>query len=185
MARKSLFTEEGADKIVKCISLGYTLKDVAYLSGVSTETIRRWRDRYPDFNKRVVEASNYQWDHPETLITYHNPNYRKYKRRKVVLSPDYGVRTVKDTSKAAKPPLEALKPAKRQYVCGLPVRCDTVSDLSQPVPKYYNTCNGRVEWVDKYPPTGRLILRSCTLDVYKRKALEGQARQEMPPIVVF
>lgn len=185
MARKTLFTEERADKIVQCISLGYTLKDVAYLSGVSVETIRRWRDRHPDFNKRVVEASNYQWDHPEALITYHNPNYRKYKRRKVVLSPDYGARTVKDTSKAAKPPLEALKPAKRQYMCGLPVRYGTVSDLNQPVPKYYNASNGRVEWADKYPPTGRLILHSCTLDVYRRKILERQTRQGMPPIVVF
>lgn len=185
MARKTLFTEERVNKIIQSISLGYTLRDVAYLSGVSVETIRRWRDRHPDFNRRVVEASNYQWEHPEALITYHNPNYRKYKRRKVVLSPDYGAKTVKDTSKVAETPLEALKPAKRRHIHGLPVRLDTVSDLSQPVPKYYNASNGRVEWVDKYPPTGRLILRSCPLDVYRRKMLERQASQELPPIVVF
>ncbi len=185
MARKTVFTAEGADKIVKCISLGYTLKDTATMAGVSTETIRRWRDRYPDFNKRVVEASNWQYNHPQDLITYRNPNYHKYKRRKIVLSPDYGAKMVKDTSEATKPPLRALKPAKKQYVCGLPVRYDTVPDLNQPVPKYYNASNSRVEWVDKYPPTGRLILRSCPLDVYRRKVLERQTRQEMPPIVVF
>lgn len=185
MARKTVFTAEGADLIVKCISLGYTLTDTAYAAGVSTETIRRWREKYPDFNRRVIEASNHQWDHPEALITYHNPNYRKYKRRKTPISPYYGTRAVKDTSEATKQPLEALKPAKRQYVCGLPVRHNTVDDLSVAVPRYYNARNGRVEWVDKYPPTGRLILRSCPLDVYKRKMAEIQAVQEMPPIAVF
>lgn len=185
MARKTVFTAEGADKIVRCISLGYTLKDTAAMVGVSTETIRRWRDRYPDFNKRVVEASNWQYDHPQDLITYRNPYYRKYKRRKCHLSPDYGTRTVKDTSEVTKQPLEALKPAKQQYMYGLPVRYGTVSDLTQIVPKYYNASNDRVEWVDMYPPTGRLVLRSCPLDVYRRKILEGQTRQEMPPIVVF
>ena len=62
MARKTVFTAEGADLIVKCISLGYTLTDTAYVAGVSTETIRRWREKYPDFNRRVIEASNRQWD---------------------------------------------------------------------------------------------------------------------------
>lgn len=170
---------------MKCISLGYTLTDTAYAAGVSTETIRRWREKYPDFNKRVIEASNRQWDHPEALITYHNPNYRKYKRRKTPISPYYGARAVKDTSEAAKQPLEALKPAKKQYVCGLPVRHNTVDSLSVAVPRYYNASNGRVEWVDKYTLTGRLILRSCPLDVYKRKMAERQAAQEMPLIAVF
>ena len=185
MARKTVFTAEGADLIVKCISLGYTLTDTAYAAGVSTETIRRWRERYPDFNRRVIEASNRQWDHPEALMTYLNPNCRKYKRSKCVLSPDYGAKTVKDTSEATKQPLEALKPAKKQYVCGLPVRYGTVDDLSVPVPKYYNASNGSVEWVDKYPLTGRLTLSRCSLETYKRKMRERQAAQEMLPIVVF
>lgn len=50
------------------ISLGYILRDTAYAVDVSDETIRRWRDRYPDFNKRVVEASNRQWERPEQIL---------------------------------------------------------------------------------------------------------------------
>ena len=184
MARKTVFTAERANLIVKCISLGYTLTDTAYAADISTETIRRWREKYPDFNRRVIEASNRQWDHPEALITYHNPNYRKYKRRKTLISPYYGAKVVKDTSKVTKQPLEALKPAKKQYIYGLPVRHGTIKDLSAKVPRYYNASNGSVEWVDEYPLTGRLILRRCPLDVYRRKIAERQERQVLPILVV-
>lgn len=181
MARISKYGVEIADRIVEYISLGYTLRDTAYAVDVSDETIRRWRDRYPDFNKRVVEASNRQWERPETLVKYHYPSYRGYKRRKIALSPDYGPKVVKDTSNDEKPLLEPLRPAKPQYVCGLPVRPETAS-LDQKIPPYYNTSNGSVEWVSPYPTTGRLILHRCTLDAYKQR-LERERQRRTEPFI--
>lgn len=67
MTRISKYGSEIADRIVEYISLGYTLCDTAYAVNVSDGTIQRWRDRYPDFNKRLVEASNRQWERHSKL----------------------------------------------------------------------------------------------------------------------
>lgn len=182
MARKSKYGVEIADRIVEYISLGYTLRDTAYAVGVSDETIRRWRDRYADFNRRVIEASNHQWERPETLVKYKSPSYRSYRRRKIAISPNYGAKTVKDPSDATKPLLEPLKPAKPQFVCGLSVRPETAKEWKK-TPRYYNTSTGMVEWIDVYPPTRRLVFHRCPLDVYRQKLLEAQQDYDFTPAI--
>ena len=180
MGRRSKYNDKTADLIIRYISLGYTIKDTAYATDVSDETIRRWRLQYPDFNKRLVEASNQQWERPEQLIKYKQPSYRAYKRPKIALSAEYGAKTVTDTSESEKPLLEALRPSKRQTMYGLPVRPEGVKELVK-TPPYYNASNGQIEWVDYYNEYDRrMILHRCSIETYKRR-LE---RQNEPFIAV-
>lgn len=86
--RPTRYSEETGDKIANFIREGLTIKDACYGVGISDDTFRRWREKYPEFNKKVVEASNQQWDSAEAIAKYHS-GYRGYKRPKVHLSPDY------------------------------------------------------------------------------------------------
>lgn len=186
MARKSLYSPERAELIVRYIKLGYALKDAAYAARVSTETIRRWREQYADFNRQMVKASNEQWEHPEDLIKYHHPTYRSYKRPKIALSEHYGAKGDQHPSLDQKPLLEPLRHPRAQFMAGLPVRPRSILyDLDDLVetPPYYNAENGMVEWITKYPRDGRLVFSHCHLEVYKQNRT---GRESLPcPIVVI
>lgn len=175
MARKSKFNQQIAEKIIKYIASGYTLKDTAEAVGLSDETIRRWRYSHSDFNEQMVEASNYQWRYSKRELRNLHPSNRIYRRQKVTLSEDYG-------PASEKPLVESLKPSKRQYVCGLPVKPCTPDEWKE-TPMYYNLSSGMVEWIDRYPLTGRLTFHRCPLDVYERRQGENNETSFVVPII--
>lgn len=175
MARKSKFNQQIAEKIIKYIASGYTLKDTAKAVGLSDETIRRWRYSHSDFNEQMVEASNYQWGYSKRELRNLHPSNRIYRRQKVTLSEDYG-------PASEKPLVEPLKPSKRQYMYGLPIR-PCAPDKWEKTPKYYNSSSGMVEWIDVYPLTGRLTFHRCSLDVYERKKRERALNDMFPPFI--
>lgn len=61
MSRKSKFTKEVTERILILIRDGYTVSDVCRGARISTDTFYRWCDKYPDFHKAVVEATDLQW----------------------------------------------------------------------------------------------------------------------------
>lgn len=156
MARKTLYSAEKAKLITRYVAMGYTLADAAYAARISTETIRRWRDRYPEFNRQVVEATNQQWSDPVTFAKYRDPKYRGYKRPKIALSEYYGAKTVVDPSSTSKAPNSGSTCVRTQSIRGLPVRSHSIfDDLDALVetPQYYNAENGMVEWIARPEPS--------------------------------
>lgn len=100
--------DEISDKLANFIREGLTIKDACYGVGISDDTFRRWRDKHPDFNKKVVEASNRQWDSTEAIARYHS-GYRGYRRPKVRLNPDYDANVRKVSSSIEKSVREPVK----------------------------------------------------------------------------
>lgn len=78
MSRKSKFTREVTERILTLIRDGYTVSDACRGAHISTDIFYRWCDKYPDFHKAVVEATNLQWKYAEQLV---RSGYRGYTRR--------------------------------------------------------------------------------------------------------
>ncbi len=53
MARPTKYDEAKAKRLHVLFFEGLTIKDACYGVGISDDTFRRWRDKYPDFNKRL------------------------------------------------------------------------------------------------------------------------------------
>jgi len=172
MARKSKYNPQLAEKIVQFIRLGYTLKDTSLEVRISDETIRRWRNNHPDFNDAIVKASNSQWEYSRRELKRQNSGLRIYRRQKESTSKYYSLSN-------EKPVLEPLMPSQRQYVCGLPIR-PCAPDKWEATPMYYNQSSGMVEWIDRYPLTGRLTFHRCPLNIYEEK-MEKEALQKIFP----
>ena len=51
--RPSKYTEELGSKIARHILDSLTIKDACFGAGISDNTFRRWRDKYPEFNKKL------------------------------------------------------------------------------------------------------------------------------------
>lgn len=158
--RKSKYCEEIALKIADFIREGLTIKDACYGVGISTDTFARWRNRYPEFNELIAEASYREWGTASAVAKY---GYRSYKRKEAYILP-------KLSEKPHKPP--HIAPQGQSFGrltdmnSQLPVRF-TVPD-SFPCKPYINGNNGWVEWKDK-----NNILCTCTYEKY----LEKQRRQ--------
>lgn len=174
--RPTRYSEEIGDKLARFIREGLTIKDACYGVGISDDTFRRWRDKYPEFNKKVVEASNQQWESAEAIAKYHN-GYRGYKRPKMRLNPNYDANMRKVSSSSQKPLTEALKRPRPQFWMGLPVKYQTPEELV-PMPKYYNATTNRVEWVEK-DFDGRCIFHTCRPETFLRKQREKAWREEV------
>ncbi len=155
--------------------MGYTLTDAAYAARISTETIRRWRNRYPEFNSQIIEAANQQWENPASLAKYHNPKYHGYRRPKIARSSHAEEKTTNEPSLTQRTSIWGSIHATMQSACGLPIRDHCIlDDLREcghlvETPKYYNTESGMVEWISKYQRNGRLVFGRCELEVYRRK----------------
>ncbi len=147
---------------------GLTIKDACFGVGVSDDTFRRWREKYPEFNKKVVDASNHQWNNAAALAKYHS-GYRGYKRPKMPFNLG-GRDDIRKTE--AKPLLEPLKRPQPQFWMGLPIKYQIPREL-KPTPKYYNAIRKRVEWVER-DSCGICVLHTCQPATYIRK-LEKQA----------
>ncbi len=78
MTRPVKYNEEVALKIGDFLRSGLTITDACYGANISDNTFRRWRDRYPEFNEIVEEASYKGWQDVEALAKYH---YRGYTRK--------------------------------------------------------------------------------------------------------
>lgn len=176
MARPTKYDEVKAEKIARFIFEGLTIKDACYGVGISDDTFRRWRDKYPDFNKKIVEATNRQWESSEAIAKYHQ-GYRGYKRPKIALSPNYGKKTHTLLFDEKKPLTGLLNRSQPQFYLGLPVRYQRPEELV-PTPKYYNATTDRVEWIDT-KCYGRPIFSSCSPEVYRRKLQEKALRAAM------
>ena len=174
--RPTKYSEETGDKIANFIREGLTIKDACYGVGISDDTFRRWRDKHPEFNKKVVEASNQQWDSAEAIAKYHS-GYRGYKRPKVHLSPDYDANMRKVSSTVQKPVREPLKRPQPQFWMGLPVKYQAPEELV-PTPRYYNATTERIEWIEK-DLYGRCVFHTCRPETYLRKLQERVWQEEM------
>lgn len=76
--RKTKFRPEVVERILILIRDGYTVTDACRGACISTDTFYRWCDKYPDFHKAVVEATDLQWKYAEQLV---RSGYRGYTRQ--------------------------------------------------------------------------------------------------------
>ncbi|MBR2998430.1 transposase [Candidatus Saccharibacteria bacterium] len=179
--RPTKYTEELGDKIARHILEGLTIKDACYGAGISDDTFRRWREKYPEFNKKVVEASNKQWESSEAIAKYHS-GYRPYRRPKTYLSPDYDENVRKVSSVPQNPAKEPLMPPRPQFWMGLPVKYQAPDGELVPTPRYYNATTDRVEWVER-DFRGRCVFHTCRSETYVRKLQEQAWRAELDSII--
>lgn len=178
--RPTKYSPEIGDKVARFILEGLTIKDACFGVGISDDTFRRWREKYPDFNKKVVEASNRQWESSAAIAKYHS-GYRGYKRPQVRLNPNYDANVRKVSSTGEKPLLEPLKRPQPQFWMGLPVKYQSPEELV-PTPKYYNATTDRVEWVEK-DFYGRCIFHTCRPETYIQKLQERAWKAEMDSLI--
>ncbi len=86
MGRPTKYNQEVADRLILFIEQGLTVKDACYGVNISPDTCSRWRQKYPEFAERFMEASRKQlWGSANALAKYHH--YRPYKRRVGVCLP--------------------------------------------------------------------------------------------------
>ncbi len=78
MSRKSKFTREVTERILTLIRDGYTVSDACRGAHISADIFYRWCDKYPDFHRAVVKATDLQWKYAEQLV---RSGYRGYTRR--------------------------------------------------------------------------------------------------------
>lgn len=143
-------------KIADFIREGLTIKDACYGVGISTDTFTRWRNRYPEFNELIAEASRREWGTASAVAKY---GYRGYRRKEAYNLP-------KSSEKPHKPLYIASQGQSfsglTEVESGLPVRF-TVSPVF-PCKPYINGNNGKVEWRDK-----KGVLSTCRQEVWERK----------------
>lgn len=87
MSRKMKLTEQIWEIIVGGVRDGYTITDACAMANVSRSTFYKWLEKYPDFNKAIVEATDLQWKYAYWRV---RNGYRGYKRPRLVRpSKDY------------------------------------------------------------------------------------------------
>lgn len=82
VGRKSKYCVEISMKIADFIREGPTIKDACCGVGISTDTFIRWRNRYPEFNKLIQEASRREWGTAAAVAKY---GYKGYRRKEAYL----------------------------------------------------------------------------------------------------
>lgn len=86
MGRPTKYNQEVADRLILFVEQGLTVKDACYGVNISPDTCSRWRQKYPEFAKRFMEASKRQlWGSADALAKYHH--YRPYRRKVGVCLP--------------------------------------------------------------------------------------------------
>lgn len=87
MSRKMKLTEQIWEIIVGGVRDGYTITDACAMANVGRSTFYKWLEKYPDFNKAIVEATDLQWKYAYWRV---RNGYRGYKRPHLVRpSKDY------------------------------------------------------------------------------------------------
>lgn len=86
MGRPTKYNQEVADRLILFIEQGLTVKDACYGVNISPDTCSRWRQKYPEFAEKFMEASKKQlWGSADALARYHH--YRPYRRKVGVCLP--------------------------------------------------------------------------------------------------
>lgn len=77
MGRPSKYNKKTVELLLKFIRDKFTIKQACHGADISEDTFSRWREKYPDFNEAVVEATSRQWESSLALAKY---GCRTYKR---------------------------------------------------------------------------------------------------------
>lgn len=137
MARPTKYNTEIAKGVVELVGRGYNLRAAARANGVSEASVSRWRERYVDFNRAIILATNEQNDK-----ACHLSGVRPYKR-KAYLSPYYGTEPM---TKSQAQPEEKVRRQPQTWL-GLPIKPRPLEyELTEP---YLNPETQCVEWIDK------------------------------------
>ncbi len=155
-------------KIADFIREGLTIKDACYGVDISTDTFIRWRDRYPEFNKLIQEASRREWGTAAAVAKYGYRGYRRKEAYNLPKSPEKPHKPFHITSQG-----QSFSDH-TEVEAELPVRF-TVSPVF-PCKPYINGNNGKVEWRDKQG-----VVCTCTYE----KHLEKQQRRKPDPFIGF
>lgn len=151
MARPTKYNHDIAEGAVGLIQQGYNLRAAASAFGVSESSLSRWRDKYPEFNKKVILATKEQNERTCRLS-----GVRPYKR-KAYLSPSYSpeplIKTQAEEEKVRYEPKTWLglliKPQPLEY---------------EPTDPYLNPNTKCVEWIDKGG-----VFHTCPMWVWEEK----------------
>jgi len=165
MARPTKYNEEIAIGVTQLIRQGYTLRVAAKAFGVSEASLSRWRVRYPDFNKAVIEATLEQQSKAQ-----HLSGVRTYQRK--VYLPSYSPEPL---IKPQMPPSINKHSCQPQTWLGLPIKPRPLE--YEPTDYYLNLDNEQVERIDRNG-----VLHSCPMWVWEEK---HRPRPALPFIADF
>lgn len=160
MARRSMYRQELANKIVELVGQGYCLRDVAYFCGISCRTILRWREIHLDFNEAFVKATQRSIENVEAIRRLGHRTYQ----RKVYISPTYGQSHFKPSINRLQ---RQVSRSKNPTWMGIPIHPRPI-EPTKPVPYYLNPNTRRVEWYERWRG-GDLVLGSCRMEVWEEK----------------
>lgn len=152
MARPTKYNTEIAKGVVELVGRGYNLRAAARANGVSEASISRWRERYADFNKALVLATNEQNDKACRLS-----GVRPYKR-KAYISPQYSPEPLIITPLLKEEQMSNQPKTWR----GLPIKPRPLD--YEPTGYYLNPNTERVEQIDQNG-----VLHSCPMWVWEQK----------------
>ena len=164
MARPSRYSTDLASKIVDFVSSGLTLKDACKGCGISEDTLGRWRKKYPDFNRRIAESSQIQWENAKSLAKY---GCRPYKRVQRPLRAKYRNDIMSRVISNIK---------KEPTFAGLPIREQSPTRIEETSP-YFNKATGQIERIDSNG-----IFHTCSPAAFRRKQ---ERRQEDFSFVIY
>lgn len=77
--RKTKYTPETVKKIIDAMSVGMTDRDACIVSGISEDTLARWRSQHTDFAERSTRAREEGWQSALAVIKYAAISGRDYK----------------------------------------------------------------------------------------------------------
>lgn len=163
MARPSRYSSELARKIVDFISSGLTLKDACKGCNISEDTLSRWRKKHPDFDRRIAECSDLQWNNAKSLAKY---GYRPYRRIQRPLRAKYHNDIMPHVIAGIK---------KEPTFAGLPIRERAPIRIKE-TPPYFNKTTGQIERIDSNG-----IFRACSLAAFRRK--QERRREDLPFLI--
>lgn len=178
MARPSKYTPELSKRIAQYISDGLTVRDACYGAGISEDTFCRWRKEKPEFDEAIEKATKAQIWSSEALAR--TSEYRRYIRKQKRQGCPQA--TPKDNLTHLlqnKPILSHFEVSERHIttrqldpLTSLPIRAGvSTNNYGKLVAcdPYVNSDTNCVEWVDKYQPTGNLVRRTCSREVWCKK----------------
>ena len=134
MSRPSKFSKEIEDKFVNFISDGFSIRLACKGCDVSEDSVSRWRKKYPNFNKKIVEASDCSWKDSKSLAKYGKTPYKRFQRAYTPILSSHHHSSI--TTKLSFP-----------KVFNLPIRKEYPPDMRKTDP-YFNQSTRKVEWID-------------------------------------
>lgn len=150
MARPRKISKGVEQRILELIGQGFCIKETAREVCVSDITIKRHREKNPEFNRRFLIASKQS---EYKIRDLKRLGIRTY-RRKVEISPDYGEITHQ------KPPVVAYSKNKPETWMGLPIRPRPL-DYSKDTGYYLNPNTAHVEIIQNR------IVRVCPMSLWE------------------